>query len=150
MLTKDDLKEVKFALDDRIPDGEMEKLTEAIDLFKALKRHQLLGPDKLDVLRECLEVLNSPKLVEMLDNFADVGTKFSLKSRSEDRLEIDSQSVSVKGSRNFETSGENVDVFSVRVTRNQSNNWTVTIEMPDLVLKGLVIAVLMIKIIQCI
>jgi hypothetical protein len=113
MFKKDDLKELKFALDDVIPAGEIEKITEAIDVFTALKRLELLGPNKLDVLRDYLEVLDRPNIVQMVDDYADAGTKFPLKPRSENRLEQDGYSVSVKGGRHFETTeGEFVEVTS--------------------------------------
>jgi hypothetical protein len=113
MFKKDDLKELKFALDDVIPPGQSEKITEPIDVFIALKQLELLGPDKLDVLREYLEVLHRPNLIQMVDDYADAGTKFPLRPRSENRLEKDGYSVSIKGGRHFETTeGEFVEVTS--------------------------------------
>ena len=126
MFKKDDLKELKFALDDVLPDGEIEKLTEAIDVFQALKRLHLLGPNKLDVLRDYIEVLGRPNMLTMLDDYADAGTTFPLKPRSENRLEKDGYSVSIKGGRHFETTeGEFVEVrsgskYGITVT-NQNN-----------------------------
>lgn len=113
MFKKDDLNELKFALDDAIPEGDMEKLTEPIDVFKALKRLGLLGPAKLDVLRECLEVIGRPNMIQKLDEYEDADTKFPLKPRADNRLEKDGYSVSIKGGRHFETSeGEFVEIRS--------------------------------------
>ena len=126
MFKKDDLKELKFALDDVLSDGEIEKLTEAIDVFKALKRLHLLGPNKLDVLRDYIEVLNRPDILQVLDDYVDAGTTFPLKPRSENRLQKDGYSVTIKGGSHFETTeGEFVEVrsgsnYGITVT-NQNN-----------------------------
>ena len=113
MFKKDDLNELKFALDDVIPEGDMEKLIEPIDVFKALKRLGLLGPEKLDVLRGYLEDIGRPNMIQKLDKYEDADTKFPLKPRSDNRLEKDGYSVSITSGRHFETNkGEYVEIKS--------------------------------------
>ena len=135
MFKKDDLNELKFALDDVIPEGEMEKLTEPIDVFKALKHRKLLGPGKLDVLRENIEILKRPNMIQMLDDFEDSGTKFPLKPRPENHLEKDGYSISVQGGRHFETKeGEFVEItsgshYSLKLVNQNSHRCIINVQI---------------------
>ena len=110
---EDDLQQLKFALKDVIPARSMERLRQPFDVFSALEDHGLLGPDKLGGLREYLDAIDRPKMVEMLDEYEDADTKFPLKPRSDNHLEKDGHSVSIKEGRHFDTSqGEFVEVRS--------------------------------------
>ncbi len=110
---KEDLVALKFALKDVIQAGVLETATRPLDVFSAMEERGYLGPDNLDKLRQYLEAIDRSNLIEMVDEFDDSNTKFPLKPRSDNRLEKDGYSVSVKGGRHFETSkGEFVEVKS--------------------------------------
>ena len=109
----DDLKKLKFTLKDAIPARTMEGLREPLDVFSALEDRGLLAPNKLDGLREYLDAIDRPKMIEMLDEYEDADTKFPLKPRSDNRLEKDGYSVSIDHGRHFDTiQGEFVEVRS--------------------------------------
>ena len=125
-LKKEDLVKIKYILQDVIPEGVLEKLVEPLALFSALEERNLLGPDNLDNLRQYLTAIERPKIVEMIDEYDDADTKYPLKQRSDNRLQKDGFSVSIKGGRHFETSkGEFVVVRSgtnyALVISNQNN-----------------------------
>ena len=110
---EDDLKKLKFTLKDTIPARTMEGLREPLDVFSALEDRGLLAPDKLDGLREYLDAIDRPKMIEMLDEYEDADTKFPLKPRSDNCLEKDGYSVSIYHGRHFDTiQGEFVEVRS--------------------------------------
>ena len=110
---EDDLKKMKFALKDVIPDRHLERLHEPLDVFSALEDRGLLAPKKLDELREYLDAIDRPKMIEMFDEYEDADTKFPLKPRSNNRLEKDGYSVSSNNGRHFDTTqGEFVEVRS--------------------------------------
>jgi hypothetical protein len=126
MLKKNDLNELKFVLKDDIPDGKLEEIDQPQDLFAALEERALLGPEKFGELRECLEAIDRPKMIEMIDEFEDADTKYPLKLRSHNRLKKDGYSISVQSGRHFETSqGEFVEIRSgstYRLTLTNGNN----------------------------
>ena len=112
-LKNDDLKQIKFVLKDEISDRKLEQINQPCELFTSLEEQGLLGPDKLDELREYLEAIDRPKLTEMVEEFQDADTKYPLKQKSENCLKKDGFSVSIKNGRHFETSqGEFVEVRS--------------------------------------
>ncbi|XP_028399128.1 uncharacterized protein LOC114522594 [Dendronephthya gigantea] len=135
MFKEKDLKEFKFALKDVIPARSLEGLHEPLDVFSALEDRGLLGPDKFDELRGFLEEIDRPKMVDLLDDFDDAGTKFPLKPRSDNRLEKDGYSVSVEGGRHFDTSqGEFVEVrsgsnYSLTLINNNTHRCLINIQI---------------------
>ena len=125
-LKANDLKSIKFILKDEIPAGKLEQINQPHQLFTTLEEHGLLGPTKLDELRECLKDIDRPNLINMLDEFDDADTKYPLKPKSENCLKKGGYSVSIKNGRHFETSqGEFVEVRSgstYGVTLSNENN----------------------------
>ena len=112
-MKKDDTDELKFLLNDVIPAGKLEDIKQPCELFRALEEHGLLDHDKLGELRDYLERINRPPLINMLDEFEDSDTNYPLKPKSENRLEKDDYSVSVNNGRHFQTSrGEFVEMRS--------------------------------------
>ena len=108
-----DLKRIKFILKDEIPAGKLEQINQPHELFTTLEEHGLLGPSKLDELRECLKDIDRPNLINMLDEFDDADTKYPSKPKSDNCLKKGGYSVSVTNGRHFETSqGEYVEVRS--------------------------------------
>ena len=126
MFKPEDLKNFKYAVQDFIPADIMSSLYEARDVFSALEKSGKLGPGKFDELREILEQIDRPKMIELVDEFDDANSKFPLKPRSDNRLEKDGCSVSIKGGRHFETNqGEYVEVRSgsnYSLTLSNNNN----------------------------
>ena len=112
-LKNDDLERIKFLLNKKIPARKLEQINQPCKLFSSLEERGLLGPDKLGELRQLLEDMERPNLVDMVDEFEDSDTNYPLKPKSENRLEKDGYSVSVKNGRHFETSeGEFVEIRS--------------------------------------
>jgi hypothetical protein len=132
---EDDLKALKFTLKDVIPARNMEGLCQPLDVFSALEDRGLLGPDKLDELREYLEAIDRPKMIEMLDEYEDADTKFPLKPRSDNSLEKDGYSVSINKGRHFDTrQGEFVEIrsgsnYSLTLVNRNSNRCEVHVQL---------------------
>ena len=98
-----DLKALKYFLEDEIPAGTLESFNTALDIFSYLQRQGLIGPGKLDELRNLLVNIGRPKLVSMLDDFDDSCSVFPLKPKSDNYLEMYGYRVEIKGGRHFET-----------------------------------------------
>ena len=134
-MKNEDFEIFKFALRNDIPARTMEGLRQPHQVFSELETRGLLGPDKLDVLRGHFEEIDRPKLIKLVDEFDDAGTKFPLKPRSDNRLEKDGYIVSVKGGRHFNTSeGEFVEVrsgsnYSLTLTNNNNNRCEINIQI---------------------
>jgi hypothetical protein len=132
---EDDLKALKFALKDVIPARNMEGLCQPFDVFSALEDRGLLGPDKLGELREYLEAIDRPTMIEMLDEYEDADTKFPLKPRSDNSLKKDGYSVSINKGRHIETTqGEFVEVrsgsnYSLTLVNRNSNRCVIHVQL---------------------
>ena len=130
-----DLDDFKFALKDVVPARKMEVLRHPRDVFSALEDQGRLGPDNFVEFREYLTATSNPKLIAMLDEYEDAGSKFPLKQRSDNWLEKDGYSVSVTNGRHFDTNeGEFVEIRSgsnylLEVTNANNHRCVVNIQI---------------------
>ena len=65
-LSREDLANLVFCCEDYISEAEAEKISSGIDLFKALKHQNLLGPDNYEYLREQLLAIGRVDLANLL------------------------------------------------------------------------------------
>jgi len=68
-LTSDDLKNMKFALQDHLQARELEEATKGVDIFSLLRKRNLLGADNPNLLKSVLATIKRFDLVEKLSAF---------------------------------------------------------------------------------
>ena len=68
-ITAQDLAEIKYVLTSLIPDGKMESLDSAIELFRYLERILFVEPNNLGDLEQLCRIMDKPELCEMITKF---------------------------------------------------------------------------------
>ena len=68
-LTENNLEDLKFLCSDVIGESELEKIRSAVELFKTLERHDLLGIDDLSFVQELLTNVQCRQLASKVEEF---------------------------------------------------------------------------------
>ena len=87
-ITEEKLRQLKYLCSDEIPDGDLEKISSSLDLFKDLQRRQIIGVDNLSFLKQLLSDVTCFQLASKVDDFItrrEVQLLYLEKQRGEDR-----------------------------------------------------------------
>ena len=86
--TEEKLRQLKYLCSDEIPEGDLEKISSSLDLFKDLERRQIIGIDNLSFLQKLLSDVNCFQLASEVGDFItrrEVQLLCLKKQRGEDR-----------------------------------------------------------------
>ena len=68
-ITEEKLKQLKYLCSDDIPEGDLEKISSPLDLFRDLERRQMIRIDNLSFLKKLLEDVTYFQLATKVDEF---------------------------------------------------------------------------------
>ena len=80
-ITSQDMEELKYILASRIPDGIMESLDTALELFRHLERRLFVGPNNLCSLKELFGVMKKQTFCDILLTELKERARYVLKAR---------------------------------------------------------------------
>jgi hypothetical protein len=72
-LSSDNLKDLKYLVNDQVPKVKLDASDQAIGIFEVLEEKGLITPDKLEYLKECLEFIERRDVCELIKSYEERG-----------------------------------------------------------------------------
>jgi hypothetical protein len=73
-LSSDNLKDLKYLVNDQVPKVKLDASDQAIGIFEVLEEKGLITPDKLEYLKECLEFIERRDVCELIKSYEERGS----------------------------------------------------------------------------